>query len=218
MKLINKINENNILKTGTTTVGLICKDGIVLGSDKRATAGYLIADKKAQKIHKIDDFVALTIAGSVSDAQVYIKLIKAEINLFKLQTKRNPMISEIVNLFAIIVYNKIRSFSTIVPITEFIIGGKDKTGYYLYSIYPDGSITQVDDFFSSGSGSVMAFGVLEARYNKEISVKEGVNLAYDAIYSALNRDIGSGNGIEIVSITNAGIKTEINKVFRIQRV
>ncbi len=212
------IKEENILKTGTTTVALMCKDGIVLGADKRATSGYLIADKKAQKIHKIADSLALTIAGSVSDAQMFIKLITAEINLFKLRANRDPTVSEVVNILGLIVYNKIRSLSTIPAITQFILGGKDVEGFQLYDLYPDGSITKIEDFFSTGSGSVMALGVLESRYNKDISVNEGVKLAYDALYGALNRDIASGNGIEIVSITDEGVKTEVNKIFTIERL
>ncbi len=212
------IKEENVLKTGTTTVALMCKDGIILGADKRATSGYLIADKKAQKIHKIDDALALTIAGSVSDAQMFIKLISAEIKLFKLRTNRAPTVSEVVNVLGLIVYNKIRSLSAIPAITQFILGGKDVNGFELYDLYPDGSITKIDDFFSTGSGSVMALGVLEARYKKDITVSEGVKLAYDALYAALNRDIASGNGIEIVSITDKGVNTEVNKVFTIERL
>ncbi|HIP34613.1 MAG TPA: proteasome subunit beta, partial [Methanothermococcus okinawensis] len=48
---------------GTTTIGLICKDGIVLATDRRATMGNLIADKEAKKLYKIDDYIAITIAG-----------------------------------------------------------------------------------------------------------------------------------------------------------
>ena len=73
--------DKNILKTGTTTVGILCKDGIVLAADRRATMGNIIADKKAKKIHAITDNIAVTIAGTVSDAQLLIKLIQAEARL-----------------------------------------------------------------------------------------------------------------------------------------
>lgn len=209
-------DEINVLKTGTTTVGLKCKDGIVLGADKRATSGYLVADKKAQKIHQIDENIALTIAGSVSDAQMYIKMIKAEITLFKLRAQRDLKVEEVVNLMSLILYNKIRSFSTITPVTQFIVGGKDKKGFQLFDLYPDGSITEIEDYFSSGSGSVFALGLLESNYYKDLSVKDAVDLVYKAIYGAINRDIASGNGIEIISITKDGIKTEYNKAFSIE--
>ncbi len=211
------IKEENVLKTGTTTVGIICKDGVVLGSDKRATAGYLIADKKAKKIHQIDKNLALTIAGSVSDAQLLIKLIKAEIKLFALRCQRDPSVSEIANLLGLIVYQKIRSFSAIPSITHFVLGGKDPKGYSLYDLYPDGSVSEHKNFICSGSGSVFAYGMLENEYKEGLLAKEGVKLAYKALYGALNRDIGSGNGIEIVSVTDSGFKVDVDKEFSIEK-
>ncbi|HDP73492.1 MAG TPA: proteasome subunit beta [Candidatus Woesearchaeota archaeon] len=206
-----------MLKTGTTTVGLICKDGVILGSDKRATAGYLIADKKAKKIHQIDRNLALTIAGSVSDAQLLIKLIKAEIKLFSLRCQREPLVSEVANLLGAIVYYKIRSFSAIPSITHFVLGGKDSKGYSLYDLYPDGSVSEHNNFISSGSGSVFAYGMLENEYKEGLLLKDGIRLVYKALYGALNRDIGSGNGIEIVSVSESGFKAEIDKTFSIEK-
>ena len=67
--------ENEIMKTGTTTVAIVAKDCIVLAADKRATAGNFIAGKKVDKIHAVADKMALTTAGSVSDIQLLVKLI-----------------------------------------------------------------------------------------------------------------------------------------------
>ena len=57
----------------------------------------------------------------------------------------------------------------------------------------------------------MAYGVLETLYNKDISVDEGVKLALKAINSALQRDIASGNGIEILTISKSGVKRVVDK-------
>ncbi len=206
--MINESNLNdNVVKTGTTTIGLVCSDGIVLAADKRATAGYMVVDPKAQKIHKLTDNIALTIAGSVSDAQLILKLMKANIRLINLNTAREVFVKEIAHLLSGIVYGKIREMSMIQSISEFILGGKDKDGFHLYDIFPDGSLTEIPNFISSGSGSVMAYGVLETMYKKGMSVNEGTELAIKAIKSALRRDIATGNGIQVINITKDGVKT-----------
>lgn len=199
------------MKTGTTTIGVKCNDGIVLGADRRATADYLIADKRANKIHKINDNLVLTIAGSVSDAQLLIKTIKAELKLLELQMGRKPSLRESANLLATIVYYNIRNFSALPSITHFLIAGKDNTGFYLYDLYPDGSLSEVKDFTSSGSGSVMAFGVLETLYKEGISSEEGIELVKKSLKAAMERDIATGNGIQIVTITDNGIETKLDK-------
>ncbi len=208
--------EEKVLKSGTTTVGLIAKDGIVLATDKRATAGYLIVDKKAKKIHKITDKIALTIAGSVSDAQKIISWLKTELKLLSLKVLRDVYVTEAAHLLANIVYYKVREFSTIESIAHFIIGGKDKDSFKLFDVFPDGSITPVDDFVSSGSGSVFAYGVLETNYNKNIKLDDAIILAAKAVNAALQRDIASGNGIEILTINDKGIEyietEKINKL------
>jgi proteasome beta subunit len=199
------------LKTGTTTVGLVCKDGIVLAADKRATAGTLIVDKKAQKIHEITDKLALTTAGTVSDVQLLIKLLKAELKLKTIRVNRESNTKEAANLLANMVYNNIRKFSTIPGISHFLFAGVDPTGFHLYDLFPDGSLTEVDDFISSGSGSVFVFGVLEAQYKKNLSIEDGIHLAVSAVNSAIQRDNASGNGIDVITITKNGVKRVLEK-------
>ncbi|MBI2135422.1 proteasome subunit beta [Candidatus Woesearchaeota archaeon] len=203
------IEDKNITKTGTTTVGILCKDGIVLAADKRATAGYLIANKKFDKIINITDSIAVTVAGTVSDVQLLAKYIKAELKLKEIRTNRANMVKEAANLLAVLVYNNIRKFSIIPGISHFVLGGKDDSGFYIYDLSPDGSIAEIDDYVSSGSGSVMAYGVLETLYSKNISVEDGIKLAVKAVNAAVQRDIASGNGIDVVTITKDGV----NKVF-----
>ncbi len=203
--------EDKTLRTGTTTVGILCKDGIVLAADKRATAGYLVAHKKTEKIHNVTDNIAVTMAGSASDGQLLVKLAQAELRLKKLRTNKEILVREAANLIARMVYSNIRKFSLIPGISHFLCGGVDDAGFYLYDLFADGSIEPVDDFISSGSGSVMAYGVLETLYKKDLTVNEGVDLALKSINAALQRDIATGNGIQIISITSEGIKTIFEK-------
>jgi proteasome beta subunit len=203
--------DKELMKTGTTTVGLLCKDGIVLAADKRATSGYLIANKKFDKTINISDNVAVTVAGTVSDVQLLAKYIKAELKLKQIRTRKEGTVKEAANLLAMLVYNNIRKLSLIPGISHFVLGGKDESGFHLYDLSPDGSIAEIDDYVSSGSGSVMAYGVLETLYAKDLSVDEGIKLAAKSINAAVQRDIASGNGIDIVTITKDGIKKAVTK-------
>lgn len=201
----------NSLKTGTTTVGIACKDGIVLAADKRATAGSMIVDKRAEKVHIISDDFAVTIAGSVSEAQLLIKLIRAELKLKEVRTYKRPSAKEAANLLGGLLYSNLRKMSMFPGIAHFLLGGKDMEGTHLYDLFPDGSVTKITDFISSGSGSVFAYGVLETQYKKDITTAEAVNLAVKAVNTALQRDSASGNGIDVVVINNKEIKQVMHK-------
>ena len=205
------VEEKELMKTGTTTVAIICKDGIVLCADKRVTSGYLVSYKRFDKITKITDDIAVTVAGTGSDVQLLVKLIRAELKLKDIRTGRKATVKEATNLLANLVYNNIRKFSLIPGISHFIVGGKDSSGFYVYDVGADGSVTDIDDYTSSGSGSVMAFGVLETLYKKDLSVEEGVKLGIKAVNAAVQRDIASGNGIDVITITKDGIKKAFSK-------
>ncbi len=198
------------LKTGTTTVGIKCKDAIVLAADKRATAGHFIADKKVKKVIPINDTMALTTAGTVSDIQLLVRLIKAELKLKEVRTNRAATVNEAVHLLAGFMYGSIRSYSTIPAITHFLFAGVDED-FHLYDLYPDGAISEVDDFVSSGSGSVFVYGVLEAEYHPGMSEQEGIDLAVKCINAAIQRDSASGNGVNVVVINKQGAKEVLEK-------
>ena len=201
----------DMLKTGTTTVGIVCKDGIILAADRRATAGNLIVDKHTHKVNIISDEVAVTIAGSVSEAQLLMKLIRAELKLKEVRTGKVATISESANLLGGLLYSSIRRMSMIPAVAHFLMAGRDKEGTHLYDLFPDGSVTKVRDYVSSGSGSVFAYGVLEAQYREGMSIKEGMELVTTAVNAALQRDSYSGNGIEIAVITPENVKKVLVK-------
>ncbi len=208
--------DSQEMKTGTTTMGIVCKDGLVLAADKRATSGYLISYKKFDKIITITDNIAVTVAGTVSDVQLLTKYLKAELRLKDIRTGRETNVKEAASLLANFVYNNIRKLSLIPGISHFVVGGKDSSGFHLYDLSPDGSIVEIDDYISSGSGSMMAFGVLETLYKKGLSVEEGIKLAAKGVNAAVQRDIASGNGIDIVTITKDGIKKAFSKEFELR--
>ncbi len=203
------------LKTGTTTVGMVCKDGIVLAADKRATAGNMIVDKRADKVHLLSEDMAVTIAGTVSDAQLIIKLIRAELKLKEMRTNKRTSLKEAANLLGGILYSNIRRMSMLPGIAHFLLAGKDSSGLYLYDLFPDGSVTKIRDFISSGSGSVFAYGVLETQYQPEMSTADGVKLAVKAVNTAMQRDSCSGNGIDVVVVTEKEVKRVLQKELQV---
>lgn len=212
---MQKIKQET-LHTGTTTIGIVCKDGIVFVADKRVTAGYRIAHKSFDKIHQITDNMAVTTAGNVSDAQLITKLIKAELLLKKIRDNRETTVKEAASLLAGIVYGNIRRMSMVPGIVGFLLAGRDSKGYSLVEIGIDGSISFFDDYTSDGSGSDLAVGVLEANYIKNMTVEEGIKLGLKAINSAVQRDLPTGNGIDVFTITDKGVKKVMTKTIEMK--
>lgn len=185
---------------GTTTVGIVCRDGVVMATEKRATMGNFIASKRAKKIYRISDRVAMTTAGSVGDAQFLVRLIKVEMNLYEIRKEERPSVRAIATMTSNLL-NSVRYFPYLV---QLLIGGIDDRGPSIYSIDPIGGAIEETDIVATGSGSPMAYGVLEDAYRDGITVDEAVELAVRAIHSAMRRDSASGDGIDVVKITEDG--------------
>ncbi len=201
--------KSKIVKSGTSLVGIVCKDGVVMAGDRKSTlGGQIVAEKNAEKVIKINDYVAVSGTGIASDIQMIIKLVRAQLELKRIQTSKKPSIEEAANLLATISYGSIRQPSMIMFMAGMMVGGLDEKGNAkLYSISPDGNISRVEDYdanFSSGMPYIL--GLLERQYKKDITVKEGINLAVEAIKSSSQRDTASGHGVDVFTITKDGIK------------
>jgi len=193
--------------TGTTTVGIICNGGVVLATESQATMGYLVASHRAPKIHKITDHIAMTISGSVADAQQIIRIIRANVNLRRLELGRELSVRAVSQLTAILLFQN-RLFPYI---TMLIVGGVDEEGPHIFTLDPLGSLLEEDKFAATGSGSVIAYGVLEDGYRENMPVEEAVELAKRAVKAARRRDIASGGKIQVAVITKDGIKMEVTE-------
>ena len=205
--------KKNILRTGTSIVGIICKDGIILAADRQVTGGQsIVMNKKYPKIVKINDYLIAGIAGVLSDAQLVAKLASAELRLKELKSKERPSIKEGANLFNSLVYSNIRKFSTIPGIVASIMGGYNKDGTcQLFSVDPSGAIVEIEDYVADGSGMPYMLGLLERRYDKELTIKQGVELATECIKASTQRDVGSGFGIDVFTITKEGINQVVEQ-------
>jgi len=203
--------KDNILKSGTTIIGIVCKDGVVMASDRRATAGHLIAMKNAKKAVQINDYLVTAGTGSMSDIEIQKKVIAAQLRLKELKSKKRPTVKESANLIATSTYQNIRQPSMVPFMVGTLVAGFNEDGTTeLYSIEPAGSVFKVDDYDANfGSGMPYVLGFLERQYKKDISIKEGVELAVESIKSSTQRDAGSGNGIDVFTITKKGIIHEI---------
>lgn len=202
------MEDNKNLKTGTTTLAIVCKDGLVVAADRRTTAGSMVYGKTTKKIQTIEENHVVTTAGTVSDIQLTLKIIKAQIKLDEMRRGKKLMTKEIANLISGLNYSALRAAYAI---SSFLLAGKDERGFHIYDITPDGSIVEVEDYAGDGSGVMFTTGVFEANYRKDMGVDEGVKLAVKAMNAALQRDIYSGNGIDVITITSKGIKQVIDK-------
>ncbi len=185
---------------GTTTIGIICSDGVVLGVDSRATAGNYIASTEARKVFKIDSNIGMTIAGGVGDAQELVRILKAQNEIYKMNEGRPLTPKSASSLLSIIMQqNKMMPYMAWV-----MVGGLDGNVPLLYSIDALGGAIEESRFTSVGSGSETALGYIEDAYKKGMTTKDAVKIAAKALSIAMRRDSATGDNILVVTITKSG--------------
>ena len=192
---------SELMMKGTTTIGVVCKNGVILSSDTRVTMGYFVAHKKGKKIYKIDDHLAMTIAGTVADAQWTVDVLKVNAQLYKLTNKRKMPVSAAARLIANLLFSS--RYSPL--ITQVLIGGVDDTGSHVYSLDPFGSLTE-EKCVATGSGSPIAYGVLEDQYREDATVEELLPVVVRAVHSAMKRDAASGDSFDVAVIDERGFR------------
>jgi len=186
---------------GTTTIGVVCKDGVILASDTRVTMGYFVAHKKGKKVYKIDDHLAMTISGVVADAQRTVDILKANSQLYKLNNGRPMPIRSAARLIANLLFS-----SRFAPmIAQVLVGGVDDTGSHIFSLDPLGSLTE-EKCVSTGSGSPIAYGVLEDKYKEDMTIENLLPIIVHAVNSAMKRDAASGDSFDVAVIDKDGYR------------
>jgi len=194
--------------SGTTIVAIKFKNGVLIASDRQTTAGMMVYHKKTQKLHQITDNILMGAAGLIGDIQALVKILQANLKLKYLRSKNQPTAEEAASFLSTLMnYYKWFPF-----FSEVIIVGKDNDDYNIYSIDEAGGLEKFDNFTSTGSGMVFALGVLETEYKENMSEEEAKELAKRAIMAAIKRDLGSGYGIEIWTLTKEGLKKELYEV------
>ncbi|MFA4960886.1 MAG: proteasome subunit beta [Candidatus Pacearchaeota archaeon] len=206
--------KKNVLKTGTSIVGIVCKDGIVMAADKQVSAGQsLVMSKNEQKVFPVNKYLVVAGCGVAGDIQRVPKFLAAELKLKELKSKSRPTVRQAASLLNNINYNGIRQPSTIPQQAGFLIGGFNEDGSTeLFSIEPAGSLIKVEDFDANfGSGMPFILGYLERNWKKNLTIDEGVKLAIESIKSSTQRDMGSGYGIDVIVITKDGIDHRVKQ-------
>ena len=195
---------NQLTLKGTTTVGVVCKDGVILASDTRVTMGYFIAHHRGKKIEKIDDHMAMTVSGVVADDQRVVDILRVNAQLYRLNTGRPMPISSAARLVSNLLFS-----SRYAPlIAQVLVGGIDDTGAHMFNLDPFGSLTE-EKCVATGSGSPIAYGVLEDKYKQDASVKEMLSIVVRAVDSAMKRDAGSGDSFDVSIVDKKGYR-ELN--------
>ena len=194
--------KNGILK-GTTTVGVVCKDGVILGTDTRATMGNYVASKHAKKVYQISDKLAMTIAGGVAVAQRVVEILKVNSRLYELEKKRPMPVKSASRLVSNILFQS-REVGMVLPL-QALVGGYDDSGPHVYNLDPFGSLTE-EQMVSTGSGSPFAYGVLEAQFKEDSTVDEMLPVVVKAVDSAMKRDVASGDSFDVAVISSEGFR------------
>lgn len=205
--------SKNIMQSGTSIVGIVCKDGVVIGADRRSTAGGIVMSKNSKKAIKVNEYILVAGTGVASDIDLNQRVLSAELKLKELKTRTRPTVKEAAHLFGMMTYRNIRTPSMIPSIVGMLVGGVDEDGTSsLFTVEPAGGVYPVEDYdanFSSGMPYIL--GLLEREFKKEISVKDGVELAKECLKASTQRDTASGNGIDIFSITKDGVQQVISE-------
>ncbi|MEK6953582.1 MAG: archaeal proteasome endopeptidase complex subunit beta [Candidatus Micrarchaeota archaeon] len=191
--------EKKIFK-GTTTVGVSFNGGVVVAADKRATFGSFIASKDVEKITMIDDRMAMTIAGGVGDAQALVRFIKAEVDLYKYTNGQNMTVQGAATLLA----NILQGNKYFPYLVQLIIAGVDEKPR-IFDLDPFGGLME-EKYVSTGSGSVVAYGILDDMFKDGLTENEAIKIAAKAVAAAMKRDSATGEGIDLISITSDKVK------------
>ena len=198
--------RNKLALKGTTTIGVVCKDGVILASDTRVTMGFYVAHKHGKKVYQIDDHLAMTIAGSVADAQRAVDILTANAHLYRVDLGR-PLP---VNSAARFLSNLLFSARYIPLLAQVLVGGVDDTGPHVFSIDPFGSMTE-EKYVSTGSGSPVAYGILEEKFREGSTIKEMLPVVVKAVNASMKRDAASGDSFNIVVIDDKGYRELADK-------
>jgi len=197
--LSNNVEEK--ILHGTTTVGIKAKDGVVLCADMRASAGYFIANNNTMKIQQIDDHAGMTMAGGVADAQNITDILRYHANLHRIQ-KNEPISIKSLTRLTSLIFHQNRGYPFMADI---LVGGYDKQGPALFNIDMFGSVEE-KTYVTTGSGSPVAYGLLEEEYRDDLNVEDAKVIALRAVKAAIIRNIGTGDGINVSIIDKDGFR------------
>lgn len=196
---------------GATAVGLRTSNAVVLAAERRVSYGFYTLSKSGRKVFLLDDKLGIATAGVIADSQILSKVIKYQIDHYRLDTGVTPSVRSIAKYLSLIMFN--RRFMPF--ISEVIIGGLDRDGSHIIVLDPLGSLIE-DNYVALGTGAKLAISVLENEYREDMPTEEARMLAIKAVKTAIERDPVSGDGIDVLIISEDKTREEnltIRKIF-----
>lgn len=190
---------NEEANKGTTILGLVSDQGVVMASEKRATKGHMISHKDTKKLFQVGDNIGLAISGLVADGQALARYLGSEIELYQLKRDKKMTVKAASTLLS----NMLIGRRMLPYFVGLVLGGVDDEGGHVYSLDLAGGAI-ADDYVAEGSGSPFVYGVLEDHYEKDMSMDETVNLAILSLLISSSRDSASGDGILVAKLTQEG--------------
>ncbi|MHA2391305.1 MAG: proteasome subunit beta [Promethearchaeota archaeon] len=199
--------SQQIMVPGAAGVVIKCKDGVVLGNDRRATWGYTVTNKNTKKVFKITEHIGMAAYGLIGDFQILVKILRAQANLYLLDAGERISTRSMGKMVSNYLYSR-----KMAPLyTNLVVAGVDKDGPKLYSLDALGSLMP-EDFASVGTGMLLSIGILEAEYKPDMTIAAGEKLVEKTIRNAITRDVMSGNGIDILTINKDGATEKYLKI------
>ena len=157
------------------------------------------ASQTVKKVIEINPFLLGTMAGGAADCQFWQRNLGVQCRLHELASGRRITVRAASKLLA----NTMYSYKGMGLSMGTMVAGWDEKGPGLYYVDSDGQRTS-GKVFSVGSGSLYAYGVLDAGYSWDLSVDAAVDLAQRAIFGATFRDAVSGGTVSVYHVTEAG--------------
>jgi proteasome beta subunit len=186
---------------GTTTIGVVCTDGVILASDTRVSMGFFVAHKHGKKVYKIDDHLAMTVAGTMADDQRVVDILTSNAQLYKISNGRPMSVRSAARFVANLLFS-----NRYVPLeTEALVGGLDDSGPHVFRLDPFGTLIE-EKCVSTGSGSPVAYGVLDDKYKEDVAVEELLPVIVKAVGAAMKRNSATGDSFNISVIDKKGYR------------
>lgn len=186
--------------TGTTIVGVIFNEGVVLGADTRATGGSIVCDLNCEKIHYIADNIYCCGAGTAADTEFTTRMVESKMELLKLRTGREGRVISALRMLKQYLFRYQGHVSA-----ALVLGGVDVSGPALYTVYPHGSTDKLP-YVTMGSGSLAAMSVFEDGFKVGMNEEEAKKLVRDAIRAGIVNDLGSGSNVDITVLRKGSIE------------
>jgi proteasome beta subunit len=178
---------------GTTIVTVTFPGGVVMGGDRRATAGNMIAQRDIEKVFRADEYSAIAIAGTAGIGIEVVRLFQVELEHYEKMEGRTLSLEGKANRLATMVRGNLgMALQGLVVVPLFAGYDEERDAGRIFSYDAAGGRYEEHDHHSIGSGSVFARGALKKLFRPDLSEEEAVLVAVNALYDAADDDSATG--------------------------